>query len=103
MRIANALEDQIHFAAFYSTKHNRDRGAEKSRDEWAIEIARTLGHHALADALHAELNAKAFPGVEAPQQSGSGSRTIAPQTHLIKPLVGIRQALVRGILRMKGK
>lgn len=103
MRIANALEDQIHFAAFYSTKHNQNRGAEKSRDEWAIEIARTLGHHALADALHAELNAKAFPGVEAPQQSGSGSRTIAPQTHLIKPLVGIRQALVRGILRMKGK
>lgn len=103
MRIANALEDQIHFASHYSTKRLRDQGSEKSRDEWAVEIAHTLGHHELANALAAELNAQPFPGIERLQRPGSGSATVAPLTHRIKPLVGLRLAAVRTILRFKGK
>lgn len=103
MRIANALEDQTDLAAHYSTKRLRDRGSEKSRDEWAVDIARNLGHHELANALAAELNAQPFPGIERLQRPGSGSATVAPLTHRITPLVGLRLAAVRTILRFKGK
>ena len=103
MRIANALEDQLDFAAQFSAKRHRDDDRAKSREEWGIEIGMALGHEALAGELKAELNQVAWVGAEALKKPASGSFLVAPRSHRVKWLPGLRFGFRKAIQRIKAK